>query len=138
MGNFQGRISQALPQVRYLPRDESQSDMLSVFKALIKKQLHPKANAQQRLSLRLRPENRNQTGGVKFCFGIPKGAHARENHPISSPDPLRVPGDFRLLAQGAEAGGEGKEISHTIIHNGDHRWPPHRVPLVLGMSWRCF
>ena len=94
--------------------------MLPVLKAPVEQQLHPQADTEKRLFLRLLPNDRHQAGVVQLPPGIAESANTGQDDPVRRPEAVGVAGDLRLKAQGLQAGHQGKEVPHAVVYNRDH------------------
>ena len=121
------------PQRADLALDKAQPGVLAVLVAFFKQQLHPKADAEQRLFFRLLFQHRHKAGGGKLCHGIPECAHPRQDKPVGGADGIGVGGDHRLQPQLLQAGTQAEQVAHAVIKNGDHT----SSPFVEGISSRC-
>ncbi|CAN4042217.1 DUF4330 domain-containing protein, partial [Dysosmobacter welbionis] len=99
VGDLQRLVRQVPAEVHYLAGHQPQAGVLPVLKALVKQQLHPQADAQERLLLRLLLNHRHQAGGIQLGAGVPKGAHAGQDDPVCRPEAAGVAGDLRLQVQ---------------------------------------
>ena len=61
---------------------------------------------------------------------VPEGAHAGQKDLIRLSEHIRLPGNNGLCANGGEGAFERKQVSHAVVHDGDHP----RTPLVEGIS----
>ena len=91
------------PDVPHLAGDQPQPLVLPVLKRGLKQQLHPQADAQQRLSRRRLPEDRPVHSGAPQLFHrVAEGPHPRQKDVIRPVQFLLVPGDHRLLSDGGQ------------------------------------
>ena len=133
LGHFEGRVGQVGGQRADLPRHQAQPLVDAVFKAAVKQQLHPQADAQQGLLGGSLPDDRDQARGAEFAHRIPKGAHPRQDDAVGRPDGGGVGGDGGFQPQMPQAGTEAEQVAHPVINDGDHT----SSPFVEGISSRC-
>ncbi|CAN4036514.1 DNA-directed RNA polymerase specialized sigma subunit, sigma24 family, partial [Dysosmobacter welbionis] len=120
VGDLQRLVRQVPAEVHYLAGHQPQAGVLPVLKALVKQQLHPQADAQERLLLRLLLNHRHQAGGIQLGAGVPKGAHAGQDDPVCRPEAAGVAGDLRLQVQGPQAGEQREQVPHAVVYNCNH------------------
>ena len=102
----------------------SQPLVLPVLKRGLKQQLHPQADAQQRLSRRRLPEDRPVHSGAPQLFHrVAEGPHPRQKDVIRPVQFLLVPGDHRLLSDGGQRAFQRKKVSYSIVDHRDHCAP---------------
>ena len=124
MGDFQCGIVQILPQSGHLAAHQAQAWVFAVFKAAVKKQLHAQTDPQKGFAGGFLPQHRNKTGGVQLGFGVGKGADTGQNDPVGGAQTVGLSGNFCREPQGFQAGAQGEEVSHAVIHNCNHGLPP--------------
>ena len=105
--------------------------MLAVFIALLKQELHTKADAQQRHPLR-RPaaDEVVQPRGAQLVRRIAESPHTGQHQPVCPGQLRRVAGDEGLRADGLKGGLQGKQVSHAVVDNPGHS----RTPFVEGIA----
>ena len=104
--------------------------MFAVLIAFFKQQLHPQADAQQRLFGGFFPEDGHQAGGFQLGHGVAERPHTGQDEPVGRADDRRVGGDNGLLPQMGQARLQAEQVAHPIINDRDHT----SSPFVEGIS----
>ena len=105
--------------------NQTQSFMPPIFQAVVKQQLHPQANPQQRLASRhLLADQFIQVILPQQRGDVTERAHTWEDQFLRCPDHRRIAGNDRLSADGGEGALERKQVSHAVVNDGDHLTAP--------------
>ena len=109
---------------------KAEAFVLTVLVALFKQQLHPEADAQQRLLFGFFFDDRYKSRRLQLGHGVGKSAHARQDEPIRFADGVRVRSHNGFQPQLLQAGPQAEQVAHAIIDNCDHT----SSPFVEGIS----